>query len=162
MITIYGIWAKDVESPSLVTMMFDGKLAQELADASWDFIKNNPHDGDRVIADLEALHGKPDEEIANGMDAIEKRTLDWKSKVALYPYAPEYHFDMFVTDGFAVGPVKVHGTPQFDFFALGHAVRLTALMHPDADRMEGSLSRAETGRRMDTFHRMLSYLTRRR
>lgn len=164
MITVYGIWYKDVEAPGLVTMMCDGKLAHRLADESWEFIRNNPFDSDTILGELQALQGKSDEEIRSVMAGHDRITKAWRSNLPLSHYAPDYLFEMFVHDGFIVEPVTVHGAPQFDYLALRTAVQHDAWMQKQLKDTGDShvLTETDMHRRVSSVERVLAYLARRR
>jgi hypothetical protein len=166
MITIYGIWYNDVEAPGLVAMMFDGKLAQRLADESWDFIRNNPFDTDTILGELQALEGKSDDECNTVMAEHDRVTRAWRSNIPLSRYASDdYLFEMFVNDGFSVSPVVVHGAPQFNYMSLRNAVQHDAWMERQLRWNIGEshvLSEVDMHRRVSSVERVLAYLSRRR
>ncbi len=164
MLIAYGVWYKDPEAPGLVTVMFDGKLAQRLADESWEFIKNNPYDTDRIIAELNAVNGKSDAEIDAVMAAHDQEAKAWRSNIPLARYEPDYLYEMFVSDGFGVHPFPVHGVPQFDYLALRNAVAHDAWTQKQLRETGDShvLSETEMHRRVSSFERALAFLTRRR
>lgn len=166
MIQTYGIWANDVECPSLICLLVDAGLANRLALETNEFLKQNPYDREADLAELEAAHGKSEDEIGAVLDRLQARERAWRKRVPMSPYVREdYPFENLDEGVSADKCFLLQGTPEFADVDLKQAMRMAILLDPNPGRATGAFMMPDDyqmEKQMALFRRTLEHLTRRK